>query len=214
MHIWASLVVFASLLAVTLLSVLAGVWLGQRRRHAPQPDGEYLRAIQAALLGLLGLILGFSFSGAMSRFIDRQDSLWVEASAIETAYHRAELVPTGDRIQRSLRAYAALRLDLFHETRTGPAAELTRRMRAHADDARAAVYEGVREVPQFASLIVQGLEAVSDQFTRRSALASRRLPTEMLVVLITSSCVCMGMLGCGVGLAERRSVGAGPCSPH
>lgn len=163
--------------------------------------------IQGAILGLLGLVLGFSFSGAMGRFVDRQDALAIEANAIETAYERMDLLPNGELVRQHLREYAALRLELFREIRPRSAAAITERMLDRQEAARAVALEGVRQSPQFAALVIPGLEAVGDEFVRRTAFDRRHLPSEMVLVLILSSCLSMGTIGYGFGLVERQRLG-------
>jgi hypothetical protein len=208
MNVWPIYLVIAFLVTVVFSSLAIGLWVGSRRRRRLVPENEHLGTIQGALLGLLGLILGFSFSGAMTRFIDRQDALWAEASAIENAYQRAEVIAPGDQVRDHLRAYTELRLQLFNREPNVPADELIDRMLAHFEAARVATYLGARQTPQFANLVIPGLEAVGDEFARRNAFDRRHLPAEMVAVLILSSCLSMGAIGYAVGLAQRRSIGA------
>jgi hypothetical protein len=49
--------------------------------------------LEVALFGLLGLILAFSFSGAMSRFDARRQLIIEEANCIGTAYLRLDVLP-------------------------------------------------------------------------------------------------------------------------
>lgn len=202
------LLVLVLLMAVVFASLWAGLWLGRRVRRRGAPDSDHLGTIQGGLLGLLGLLLGFSFSGAMTRFIERQDALATEANAIENAWQRAELLPTGERVKERLGEYARLRLELFHELREREAAALTVRLTACYEAARLATFEGVRAAPQFATVAVPGIEAVADEFARRSAIARRHLPGEMVLVLVLSSGLALWTVGYGVGLAARRSVGS------
>ncbi len=201
-------VVIFFVLAVVFLSLWIGLRVGNRTRLRGNLDMGNLGTIQAAILGLLALVLGFSFSGAMNRFIDRQDALAAEANAIGDAYDRAELIPTTDLVQQSIREYAELRLRLFYEDRSEQSAELEARMLGCYESARIAVYEGVRTTPQFGLLAISGIESVQNEFTRRSAFERRDLPSELIFVLIVSSGVSMGVIGYGVGLAERRSTGS------
>ena len=50
-------------------------------------------AAEAAVFGLLGLLIAFTFSGAASRFEDRRHLVTSEANAIGTAYLRVDLLP-------------------------------------------------------------------------------------------------------------------------
>lgn len=208
MHSLPDLIVILVLVTIVFGSLWVGLRMGAAKRQRGAPDKEHLGTIQGAILGLLGLVLGFSFSGAMGRYIDQQDALAAEANAIETAYERAELLPTGDRVRQALREYAVQRLELFRLDRAPAAAEVEARMLTAYESARVAVYEGARAAPQFALVGVTGLEAVQDEFARRSAFNRRCLPTEMILALILSSSLSMGIIGYGVGLAERSSLGS------
>jgi hypothetical protein len=50
-------------------------------------------AAEAAVFGLLGLLIAFTFSGAASRFEDRRHLIGEETNAIGTAYLRIDLLP-------------------------------------------------------------------------------------------------------------------------
>ncbi len=70
---------------------------------------------EVLLLGLLALLLGFTFSMSISRFDARKDLVLEEANAIGTAHLRAKFLPeqaSGD-VAALLRDYVAARID-FH----------------------------------------------------------------------------------------------------
>ncbi len=52
-----------------------------------------LGAIEGAIFALLGLLIAFSFSGAMSRFDARRPLIVDESNAIGTAWLRLDLLP-------------------------------------------------------------------------------------------------------------------------
>jgi hypothetical protein len=66
------------------------------------------------ILGLLALMIGFSFAIALSRFEARRDAVLNEANAIGTTASRARLLPAPYDAEalKSLRDYVQLRLDL------------------------------------------------------------------------------------------------------
>jgi hypothetical protein len=69
-------------------------------------------------LTLLGLIIGFSFAMAISRYDQRKNYEEAEANAIATEYARADLLPLSDavRLRVLLKDYLDQRL-LFYQTR-------------------------------------------------------------------------------------------------
>src|SRR4051794_6613901 len=81
----------ALVLAVAVLGATAlGVFLGHRVRHLSGDLKEPFGVLQAALLGVVGLILAFGLSLAVTRYEDRRASVVEEANAIGTTYLRAQ----------------------------------------------------------------------------------------------------------------------------
>ncbi|HKR59068.1 MAG TPA: hypothetical protein VJS64_04990, partial [Pyrinomonadaceae bacterium] len=74
-----------------------------------------LGAISAGIIGLLALLLGFTFAMALSRFDLRKQLVMEESKAIQTAYLRSRLLPEPDKreIAGLLRRYIVARVD-FH----------------------------------------------------------------------------------------------------
>jgi len=110
--------VFALSLVVLWLTATTGAYLRRRRRHLEEAEHEDLGVILAAALTLLGLIVGFSFSMAVSRYDQRKNYEEEEANAIGTEYVRASLLPAADatRVRALLRSYLDQRV-LFYTTR-------------------------------------------------------------------------------------------------
>lgn len=79
---------------------------------------EEFAAIQGAPLTLLGLIIAFSFSMAVSRYDLRESYEEAGANAIHTEYVRADLLPAADAltVRALLKRYLDQRV-LFYETR-------------------------------------------------------------------------------------------------
>lgn len=108
-----------SLIVLILLWLAAqvGAYLGRRRslRDDVRRDFEVL---EAATLTLLGLIIGFSFSMAISRYDQRKNYEEEEANAIGTEYLRAGLLPSADgaTVRSLLISYLDQRI-LFYTTR-------------------------------------------------------------------------------------------------
>jgi hypothetical protein len=101
------------LLVLLLLAVEAGVRAGTRARAQRKGEGTAdLGTIQGAVLGLLGLLLAFTYSLAAGRQDARRGLLVREANAIGTAYLRAGLLPEPRRgeLRAILRQYVDSRI--------------------------------------------------------------------------------------------------------
>jgi hypothetical protein len=90
----------------------------RRRRSLEEDVRDDFGVILAATLTLLGLIIGFSFSMAVSRYDQRKNYEEAEANAIGTEYIRADLLPKADatKVRALLRSYIDQRV-LFYATR-------------------------------------------------------------------------------------------------
>jgi hypothetical protein len=111
------LLIFAATLLVLWLSTHLGDFL--RRKNSLEDDGRKdLGVVLAATLTLLGLIIGFTFSMAVSRYDQRKNYEEAEANAIGTEYVRADLLPPDDakKERELLRNYLDQRI-LFYTTR-------------------------------------------------------------------------------------------------
>ncbi len=79
-----------SLAVIVLGATALGAFLGRRVRHLSESLSEPFGVLQAALLGVVGLILAFGLSLAVSRYEDRRAAIVDEANAIGTTYLRAQ----------------------------------------------------------------------------------------------------------------------------
>ena len=83
-----------------------------RRREAMSAGGS---AIEGAIFGLFGLLLAFTFSGAISRYDNHRLLLTEEVNDIGTAYLRLDLLPPQmqPELRQLFRDYTNSRLHLF-----------------------------------------------------------------------------------------------------
>src|SRR5271169_3433781 len=105
-------------LFVMLLSARIGHFLRKKQLDLDEDALHDLDLIGGATLTLLGLIIGFSFSMAISRYDQRKNYEEAEANAIGTEYVRADLLPAADaaKVRVLLRGYLDQRV-LFYKTR-------------------------------------------------------------------------------------------------
>src|ERR1043166_1264102 len=107
----------AVVLFVGIIAALAaGRWVGQRP-HAPSGPSAApaLGSLETAVFALLGLMIAFTFSGALSRFDTRRAQIVDEANAMGTAYLRIDLVPASaqPKLRETFRAYVDSRIETY-----------------------------------------------------------------------------------------------------
>lgn len=111
------LLVLVLALVLQFLAAYAGESL-RRRLSLQEEQRDNFSIVLGATLTLLGLLIGFSFSMAVSRYDQRKDYEEAEANAIGTEYVRADLLPAEDRpkVRELLKKYIDQRV-LFYTTR-------------------------------------------------------------------------------------------------
>jgi hypothetical protein len=107
--------IFLGSFAMLWFANWVGVRLRLHRKGISEEDRPDWDVVLAAALTLLGLVIGFSFSMAMSRYDQRKNYEEAEANAIGTEYLRADLLPEADgaRVRELLRQYLDLRIEHY-----------------------------------------------------------------------------------------------------
>ena len=92
-----------------------GFWLGSLVRSADDPFDRQVGLVRASTAALVAFLIGFTFSGAASRFIDRLDIIVKEANALGTAYLRADTIaePQRSELKAALKEYTAGRVQML-----------------------------------------------------------------------------------------------------
>ena len=208
------LVAISASLTLTLLSSLVGIRVGRRMRDSlAESERTQLYGMQASLLGLLALLLGFSFAMAQSRFDLRKQLVIDESNAIGTARLRAGVVGDegGRDLQRLLDEYVAARLRGYRSRDDAGLQAAIDRSLALQREMWARMTELARERPQSlpVSLLMQALNDVIDLQAKRVAAGRNHVPVPVLLMLLVVAAVTMGWVGAGVGVGvgQRRGTG-------
>src|SRR5215211_3187358 len=202
---WAvALILFGVIGAATIAGYATGNYLREHEAKLREPFG----VLQAALLGVVGLILAFGLTLAVGRYEDRRATLVTEANAIGTTYLRAQLVaePQRSRSLELLRRYTDLALQVSREVpnssgmRRTTAAEgvLQRRLWRLAGEATNAA--PVATAPR---LYVETLnETIDAQEARLSAL-NNRVPGAVLALEVFGAAAAFGLLALHIAVLGR-----------
>jgi len=212
-----------SLVMVALL--LAACEIGYRLGLGNVGTPDSLRALMsgtgAAILGILGLLLGFALSMAIARWDTRRDVIIDESNAIGTLSLRAGLLedPLRSQLQEALRAYSDARIALGG-SRSRP--DALRKARQESEALHVVIWSVVESANRpttanatLASLI-SSANALSVAFLAWSFGAAShrgRVPMVLLALLIGSVLLLImdvnrpqrGMVGVGVAPLERAA---------
>lgn len=202
-----AVVLLAAILAANELGYRVGRW---RKAHTDIGVKAQTTAIQAAMLGLLALLLGFTFTMALQRFDNRSQAVISEANAIGTAYLRTRLLPHEFRepARQLIADYTQLRiaagkLDLAHEVeRRGNHAEVQRMQGQIWTVALAAAEQDPR--PVTTGLFIQSLNELIDVYGERNAALNKHVPEVVLFLLFAVFIIAGAVLGFSGGLEGGR----------
>lgn len=200
------------LVSLTLGATLLGGFVGRRVRHQAETLSESFGVMQAAMLGVVGLILAFGLSLALTRYEDRRANIVDEANAIGTTYLRAETLPEPIRTRSLglLVAYTKSAVQLS-DYKVGSAEEqdaeadeeqIQRQLWGLAGEALEA--EPVASAPR---LYVETLNEMIDAQATRVAGLNNRVPTAVFALELIGACVALGALAAYLALLGRGYLG-------
>ena len=184
-----------------------GLWFTKESNDAAR---SHVGGVLSSLLGILALLLGFTFSMALQRFDNRSVALVEEANAIGTCYLRAALLTESVRsdAQKMLQDYIALRVEdssltlVDVEKRAALQERTNRQLNALWRLAVAATELDAN--PVRTGYFVQALNDTIDAYGRRQAALGRHVPKEVLYLLACVFLMTGGVLGYSTGVAGHR----------
>ena len=196
--------------ALVLWGALEAGYRCGKWRHATTPDEreQPVAAIVASILGLLALVLGFTFGLAASRFDARRQAVLEEANAIGTTYLRASFLPAEQRTTsvKYLKEYTAARLQAAKDENPAPAIARSEALQVKLWH-DAVIVGSANPTSEMVSLYIDSLNHLIDLNSVRVLVGLRsRIPAVMWGGLLAMSFMGMASVGYQAGLsATRRS---------
>jgi hypothetical protein len=172
--------------------------------EVPEDLREDFGVILAASLTLLGLIIGFSFSMATTRYDLRKNYEEEEANAIGTEYIRADLLPQADaaQVRALLRQYLGLRIQFYNATDRGQLPQINQETAQLQNKLWAAVAAPANAQPTpIRALAVSGMNDVLNSQGYTQAAWWNRIPVAAWGMMGAIAIVASVLLGVG---AHRR----------
>ena len=200
------------LLVAMLVSMDIGYRIGHRRKASDaQTSIEVIGTVDAAVFGLLGLILAFTFSGASERLVIRRAQIVQEANAIGTAYLRIDVLPPSDQpvIRGLFRAYLDARIEAFDQfgDRAAFLAALQKSEGLqHEIWSRSVLSCRADPKPDACLLILPALNEMIDITTTRTMATRTHAPLVILVLLVLLSLAAAMLSGYAMSRQSSRSI--------
>ncbi|MCX2740919.1 hypothetical protein [Pontibacter anaerobius] len=207
-----SILIVAILFFLILLAHEAGYRLGQHYLNKTNTDVKtQTNTIQAGTLGLLALILGFTFNMALQRFNNRSQAVIHEANSISTALLRTELLPApyDSLSHKLLKDYISLRLavsntDFAMVTEQKHLDEETKKL--HQEIWLQAVKAArIDPRPVTTGYYISSLNSMIDAHGERNALLQLHVPEVILFLLFIVFITSGALMGYSSGLGNKRT---------
>lgn len=203
--------------AISLVLLIGAAELGRRigRRVRARGAGAHpsLGTIESASLGLLALMIGFTFSMALTRYDSRKAAVLGESNAIGTAVLRAQLLPeaqahaSADLLARYARVRLALGTAGYDEAKRADTVRQSIELQNSLwREAVAASATDAHSTP--IGLYVQALNDMIDMHEKRLTALGNHVPETVVLLLYLIALTATGFTGYGAGLAgdgERGS---------
>lgn len=192
-------------LVLSLFLFWGSAWAGARfalaaKRRKATVDHDDLVFVLGGTLTLLGLIIGFTFSMAVSRYDLRKNYEEGEANAIGTEYARASLLPAGDaiKIETLLNRYLDQRILCYRAFDQLDLRKIEDKTRQLQSEMWSAVASSAAANPTpVEALVVSGMNDVLNSQGYAQAAHWNRIPTAAWILLVSIAIFCNLLIGYG-----------------
>jgi hypothetical protein len=201
-HFDSPFVVFAIALIAQTMAAYIGDFFRKRAHSFKQGERHDFNVVQAATLTLLALIIGFTFSMAVTRYDERKTLEEAEANAIGTEYLRADLLPgdSGARTRDLLRKYLDLRIAFYEQGGVRPVEIDQQTARVQGELWALVAPVAVSQPTQTTALAISGMNDVLNSQGYTQAAWWNRIPIGAWAMMAMMAISCNVLVGYG----ERR----------
>ena len=193
---------FRPISALILLPVIVVLFELGRRFRARRKVATTSAAVEGAVFGLFGLLLAFTFSGAMTRYDAHRTLMVEESNDIGKAYLRIDLLAPGSQpaLRQLFRDYTTSRLHLFDSVESAVSPDSIRLQHVIWEQAvRSCAAPGAS--PDAAKLLLPAINDMINITARRQNTFRLHPPSIVFLLLYGLSLVCAFMAGSGVSSA-------------
>lgn len=210
MYSQSSVLIVTGVFVFMLLAMEIGYRSGCRKQASVAEAIAQANAVLVSMLGLLALLLAFTFSAALQRYEDRSQTVVAEANAIGTTYLRARLLPgeMRDEVQVMLRQYLDVRIQEGRIDATEP--ELHKSLMRQAKLMEAQLWSQAVKAAELdksvvtSGLFIQSLNELIDTSGTRNAALNRQVPEIVLYLVFATIVLTTATLGYASGIAGHR----------
>jgi hypothetical protein len=197
--------IFSPITAIPLfLAMLVLLEAGRRinARTSVKPNST----IDSAVFALFGLLLAFTFSGAMGRYDNHRTLITQEANDIGTAYLRLDLLPAARQpaLRKLFRDYVTTRLNQYASPDADTLSPETIRLQGEIWNLSQLATSSPDAHPASTNLLIPALNDMIDITATRQNAFNMHPPAVVYALLFALSCGCALLAGFGMPNGQRN----------
>lgn len=190
------------------LSMLASIWIGYKMAYKKPEINSMATELISPLLGLLALLMAFTFGMSNSRYDDRKSNLIDEANCIGTAVLRADIYPDSikNEFKKDFKAYLSSRKDFY--TLKNDEAKIDASLKQTAITTnklwnRAAFYAKNKDFFIQSNMMLPALNDMFDSTSKSNITYISKVPESIIYLLLIFSIIISYYIGYKSGLEKK-----------
>lgn len=197
-----------NIVIILFFSMLIAIWIGYKTGLKKTKSETKNSEISSSLLGLLALILGFTFAMAGSRYENRKNNLIDEANCIGTAILRADIYPDSlkNEFKKDFDSYLNSRKDYYTLDRDEAMLNVSLKQSAVASDKlwnRAAFYAKDKDFFIQSNMMLPALNAMFDSASKSNMVLNSKVPETIIYLSLVFSIIISFFVGYNSGLEKN-----------
>jgi hypothetical protein len=197
-----------TIVIILFFSMLISIWIGYKTGLNKTELETKNSEISSSLLGLLALILGFTFAMAGSRYENRKNNLIDEANCIGTAILRADIYPDSlkNEFKKDFDSYLDSRRDYYTLERDEASLYASLKKSAVASDklwSRAAFYAKDKDYFIQSNMMLPALNAMFDSASKSNMVLISKVPETIVYLTLIFSIIISFFIGYNSGLEKK-----------
>jgi hypothetical protein len=193
---------------ILFILMLSSIWIGYKTGLKKTKKDNKNSEISSSLLGLLALILGFTFAMAGSRYENRRTNLIDEANCIGTAVLRSDIYPDSLKIefQKDFNTYLNSRREYYLLENDEVKLKASLKKSAVASEklwSRAAFYAKDKDYFIQSNMMLPALNAMFDSASKSNMVLNSKVPETIVYLLLAFSIIISFFIGYSSGLEKK-----------
>lgn len=193
---------------ILFVFMLTAVWIGYKIGLKKTKSENKNPEISSSLLGLLALILGFTFAMAGSRYENRKNNLIDEANCIGTAILRADIYPDSlkNEFKKDFKSYLDSRRDYYLLDNNEE--KLTASLKQSGVESgklwnRATFYAKNKDYFIQSTMMLPALNAMFDSASKSNIVLNSKVPETIIYLMLAFSVIISFFIGYNSGLEKK-----------